>query len=124
MKNKINQKGQAIVTLLFFMVIGISIVTAVVVFVLNTALSGSNFEQGTVAYYGAETGIENALLRLLRDPGYSGETMVFNGTTVTIQVSGNTIISTAEYGNSIRRVEAQTVYNDNILSVLSWREIN
>ena len=124
MKNKLNQKGQAVVTLLFFMVIGISIVTAVVVVVLNTAVSGSNFEQGTVAYYSAETGAENALIRLIRDPSYGGETMVVDGATVTVQVSGNTINSTAEYGKSIRRIEVQTVYNNNVLSVLSWREIN
>ena len=124
MKNKTYQKGQAVITLLFFMVIAISIITSVVIIVLNSATSGSNVEQGTVAYYSAETGAENALLRLLRDPTYAGETMNVGGATVTINVSGNTITSTATYSNSIRKVQVQTLYNNNVLSVTSWKEIN
>ena len=121
---KNNQKGQAVLTLLFFMVIGLSIITAVVIVVVNTAQAGSNVEQGTLAYYGAETGVENALLRLLRDPNYTGEVMNIDGGTVTIVVSGGTITSTARIDNSIRKVEVQTVYNGNILTVSSWKEIN
>lgn len=124
MKNKFYEQGQAVVTLLFFMVISISIITAIVVVVMNNATSGSNVEQGTVAYYSAETGIENALLRLLRDPSYTGETMNVDDATVTIVVSGNTITSTAHYANSIRKIQVQTVYNNNVLTVSSWREIN
>lgn len=131
MKNKTYLKsynsreaGQAVVTLLFFMVIAISIITSIVIIVVNSATSGSNVEQGTVAYYSAETGAENALLRLLRDPSYSGETMNVNGATVTITVSSNTITSTAKYANSIRKVQVQTLYNNNVLSVSSWKEIN
>jgi hypothetical protein len=124
MKNKTYQKGQAVVTLLFFMVIAISIITSIVIIVVNSATSGSNVEQGTVAYYSAETGAENALLRLLRDPNYTGETMNVNGATVTITVSSNTITSTAKYANSIRKVQVQTLYNNNVLSVSSWKEIN
>ena len=124
MKNKTYQKGQAVVTLLFFMVIAISIITSIVIIVVNSATSGSNVEQGTVAYYSAETGAENALLRLLRDPNYTGETMNVNGATVTIVVSSNTITSTAAYANSIRKVQVQTLYNNNVLSVSSWKEIN
>lgn len=124
MKNKTRQKGQAVVTLLFFMVISMSIITAIVIVVVNSAASGSNVEQGTVAYYSAETGAENALLRLVRDPSYTGETMNVNGATVTIQVSGSTITSTAQYANSIRKVQVQTLYNNNVLSVTSWKEIN
>lgn len=119
-----NQKGQTIVTLLFFMVISISVISAVVVVVVNTVISGGNFEQGTVAYYAAEAGAENALLRILRNPSYSGETLTIDGATVTIQVIGNTITSVAEYGNSIRKVEVQTVYNNNMLEVSTWKEIN
>lgn len=118
------QAGQAVLTLLFFMVIGLSIITAVVIVVVNTAQAGSNVEQGTLAYYGAETGVENALLRLLRDPNYTGEVMNIDGGTVTIVVSGGTITSTARIDNSIRKVEVQTVYNGNILTVSSWKEIN
>lgn len=123
MRIKVNQKGQAIVTLLFIMVIAISIITAVVIVAANNLASGSSLEQGTVAYYSAEAGAENAVIRLLRDPSYTGETLNIDGATVTIQVSGNTITSAAEYGNSIRKIEVQTMYNNNVLSVISWKEI-
>ena len=123
MRSKKNQKGQAIVTLLFIMVIAVSIITAVVIVAANNIASGSRFEQGTVAYYAAETGVHNALLRILRNPSYTGETLAVDGATVTIQVVGDTITSVAEYGNSIRKIEAQTMYNNNVLSVISWKEI-
>jgi hypothetical protein len=118
-----NQKGQAIVTLLFIMVISVSIITSVVIVASNNLASGSNLEQGTVAYYAAEAGAENALIRLIRDSGYNGEILAVDGATVTIQVTGNTITSIAEYGNSIRKVEVQTLYNNNVRSVVSWKEI-
>lgn len=124
MRNKYNQKGQAVLTLLFFMVISVSIITAVVIVVINSAQAGSNVEQGTVSYYAAETGAENALLRLLRDPNYTGEVMNVTGGTITIFVSGGTITSTAKIDNSIRKVQVQTVYNGNVLTVSSWKEIN
>ena len=124
-KKHINkQSGQTLVTLLFFMIISISITSAVIIVVFNTIVSGGNFEQGTKAYYAAETGIENALLRLLRDPNYTGETLSLNGVTVNVSVNGDVITSVAEYGNSIRKIEVETVYNNNIREVLTWKEID
>lgn len=124
MQKKKLQKGEAVVALLFFMTISMVIITSVVVIVLNTALAGSNVEQGTLAYYSAETGIENALLRLLRDSSYTGETMTVDQGTVVVQVSGNTITSTATVANSIRKIQVQTLYNNNVLTISSWKEIN
>jgi hypothetical protein len=119
-----SQKGQAVLSLLFFMTISISVVTAVVVMVLNSAIGASSLEQGSMAYYAAETGAENALLRLLRDPSYRGEILDVENGEVTIQVIGNTIVSTATIANSTRTIQVDTVYNNNTLSVTSWREIN
>ncbi len=123
-KYKLNQKGTALITLLFFMTIFVSVITAIVLIVLNTISAGSNLEQGTLAYYAAETGAENALLRLLRDPNYTGETMTVDQGTVVIDVSSGVITSTATVGNSIRKIQVQTVYNNNVLTTTSWTEIN
>jgi hypothetical protein len=122
-KKRNNQEGQALVTLIFIMVISIAVITAVVIVAANNIASGSRFEQGTVAYYAAETGAQNALLRKLRNPSYNGEVLTVNGATVTIQVVGDNIVSTAEYGKSIRKIEVITTYSNNILSVASWKEI-
>jgi hypothetical protein len=123
MKKK-SQKGDILVTLLFFMVISIAIITSIVFIVINTLKSGTNFEQGMLAYYAAETGIENALLRMIRNPNYSGETLTLDQGAVLIEVNGNVITSTATVTNSIRQIQVETVYNNNILEISSWKEIN
>jgi type II secretory pathway component PulK len=121
---KENQKGQAIITLLFIMVISVAIITSVVIVAANNIASGSAMEQATVAYYAAEAGAHNAILRSLRDPSYTGETLDIDDASVTIQVNGNVITSVASFANSIRKIEVQTMYNsNNVLSVESWREI-
>ncbi len=124
MKNEFDQKGQAVVTILFIMVISITIITSIILIVFNNVSAGSNVEQGAIAYYSAESGAQNAILRLLRDPSYTGETMSINGGTVDIAVSGGVITSTAHVDNSIRKIEVQTVYNNNVLTITSWKEIN
>lgn len=121
---KTSEKGDILVTLLFFMVISLAIITSIVFIAFNTLKSGTYLEQGTVAYYGAETGIENALLRLVRNPSYSGETLILDQGTVLIEVNGNIITSTATISNSVRQVQVETVYNNNILEISSWKEIN
>ena len=123
MKNMNLQSGQAVVALLFFMTISIAIITAIVIIVINNATAVSSLEQGTDAYYTAESGAENALLRLLRDPSYSGETLAVGQGTVVIQVKNGIATSTATVANSIRKIQVDTVYNNNVASVTSWKEI-
>lgn len=118
------KRGYTVVALLFFMTISMVIVTGIVIVVLNNALSISSFEQGTVSYYAAETGAENALLRLLRDPSYSGETLPIDGGSVVIQVGNGIVTSTATIANSVRKIQLNWVYNNNVLTITSWREIN
>lgn len=122
--NKKNQKGQSLIVLLFFVTISTAIITAIVFMVFNSVVSSSNVETGTLSYYAAEAGAENALLRLLRDTTYTGETMAVGDATVVIQVSGGVITSTATYLGSVRKIEVQTVYNNNVLTISSWKEIN
>lgn len=119
-----SQAGQAVVTLLFLAAISIVVITSVVLVVFNNTLASSNFEQGTVAYYYAESGIENALVRLLRDPNYSGESIDLEGGSVVTQVSGGTITSTATVANSVRKIQVETLYNNTVLTITSWKEIN
>lgn len=120
------QKGQALVTLLVFMVVGVIITSAATIIILVNALSSGRIERGEEAYYASETGIENGILRLLRDPNYSGETLTVEGGTVVIQVTqGNPVIltATAILNNIMRKIQVQMIYNDNMLTVSSWKEI-
>jgi hypothetical protein len=122
-----SSSGQALVTLLFFTIIGMTIITSAAVFVYENSQSASVTEQGTYAYYIAESGIEEALLRLLRDPGYSGTSngqpfSVGEGS-VTIDVISGTITATGIYQSVVRKIQAQTVYNNYIFTISSWKEI-
>jgi len=119
--------GQALITLLFFIIIALTVIATAVVVILTSSISASNLEIGTDAYYAAEAGIENALLNLERNSAYTGETLQIGSATVAIQVTaGNpiTILSVATQGNFIRKIQAQAVYNNTMLSVSSWKEVN
>lgn len=128
MKKKfIFNRGAALITLLFFTVIATTITGAAVVILLVNSLSGAKYQQGTIAYEIAQAGIENAKLRLLRDPDYNGETLpVGNGSTV-ITVTKNgvnyTILSQGTIGNFKRQIQMTASYSANLLIVGSTQEI-
>jgi len=52
------QKGQALVTLLFFMLIGVAVTSSAIIVLLSNALGTNYSDQGTESYYVAESGIE------------------------------------------------------------------
>ena len=75
----------------------------------------------------AESGIEEALLRLVRDPEYVGGTLSVGEGLATITIIGETqktITSVGELNGLTRTIQVQTDYNENVLTVLSWEEIN
>lgn len=121
------QQGQTLITLLFFMVIAISITTAGVIMIMTNSLSSTRLEQGTEDYYIAESGVENALIRLLRDPTYTGETLTVGSGSAAVTVTNNsgtyTITSLGSMGNFTRKIQAVVSYTNNILNVTSWSEI-
>lgn len=126
MKKITKESGQTLVSLMIFMVTAIIIITAAVAVIISNAKSTSKFYQGIVSYDLAESGIENAIIRLLRDPSYSGETLALGEDTVQIQVLGGgaspyTITSTSTNGNFKRTIQATASYN-NILTISSWEE--
>lgn len=123
-----NNLGQSLISLVIFMVIAIIIISGAVAVIIINSKATSKFYQGIVSYDLAEAGIENALLRLLRDPGYPGETLTIEGDSAVIEVSGGgidpyTIISRGQTGNFHRTVEVIASFNNNILTVNSWREL-
>ena len=121
----IQNSGQTLVSLMIFMVAAIIIITAAVAVIIINSKATSKFYQGIVTYNLAEAGIENAIIRLLRDPNYTGETLVLEDATVETQVSGPspyTITSSGTNGNFKRTIQATASYNDNILNISSWEE--
>lgn len=120
-----SQSGQALTVLLFFISVSIIITTGAVALIIGSSMGASRLQQSITAYDIAEAGIENATLRLLRDPTYSGETLTVGGGTATISVTGDnpqTITARGHFNNYVRQVQAVISYSDGVLSVLSWGE--
>ncbi|HYK08692.1 MAG TPA: hypothetical protein VEW42_04305 [Candidatus Eisenbacteria bacterium] len=121
------QQGQALITLLFFVVMGITITSAAVVILVANIQATGKVEQGLTAYYIAESGAEEGLLQVLRNPQYAGsETISVDGGVATMSATqGNplTILSVGKYNNFIRKVQVQTVYNGGKIQITSWKEI-
>jgi hypothetical protein len=122
------RKGQALVALLVFMIIAITITSAAIVIAIINSQGASNFYQGLATLDIAESGTENALIRLLRDPNYPGDPEPFpvgEGSTIAT-VSGTTtktINATGYLGNFSRKIQVTVVYNNNMMTIQSWKEI-
>ena len=116
--------GQALVTLLVFIATATIITAAATTVTLINSQTTGKFAQGEVALTIAQAGADNAVLRLLRNPNYSGETDLSIGSgTATITVSGSsvkTIIAEGKDGNFIRKVQVVGTFVNNTFTVSSW----
>ena len=89
--------------------------------------ASSKFALGEDAYAIAESGAENAIIRLIRNPNYAGETLTVGNGSATITVSGSstkTIVSEGVRGNFRRKVQVVGGYVNNIFTPTSWTEID
>ena len=120
------RQGQTLVILLVFITLAITVTTAAVVLIINNSQASARFEQGVVAHNIAESGAENALLQILRNPSYAGETLTIGDGTATITVTGTspkTVVSVGRLGNFSRQVQVTTDYMNGVMTVLTWQEI-
>lgn len=121
------EKGQALITLLVFTVMALVIIGgAVAMIIINTQATGTlvNSEEAIKI---AEAGADNAAMRLVRDPGYSGETLTVGAGTATINVSGGvtkTVVSEGVSGDFRRKVQVTLDIGNNKVTLTDWREIN
>jgi len=121
------QKGQALIALLFFVLMAIGITAAATVVVSSNSLSTSDLAEGSITKSMADAGIETGVIALLRDPNYTGETLTMDDGNVVITVTGTTnkaIIAVATNGSFVKKVEFDVTYSNNVLIPGSWKEIN
>jgi len=128
MKKEVVEKGQALITLLFFTIIGVTVTSAAVVMILLNSLSGMKQQQGEIAYEVAQSGMDEAIIRFLRDPNYTGESkfQVGNGTANISRLGTGpsyTFVSTGTNGIFTRKVQATVTYQNNLLQVSNRKEI-
>jgi len=124
-----DQKGQTLIALLIFMLLAILITTTAVTLTIINVAGNNQVNFGELARQAAETGAENAMLQLERDPSYSGETMNINSaTTATITVSGTTtrtitsVGTVAGIGTFKRTVVVTASYSGLAFTVTNWVE--
>lgn len=123
--HKISQNGQTLVALLIFMMLTIAITTTAAAITIINTQGNSSFTTGQSALANAQTGVENALLRLERDPSYAGETMTLSGGSSVINVSGSStkiITAVGTAGAYKRTIVATATYSANIITLTSWSE--
>ncbi|MCX7997277.1 MAG: hypothetical protein N2691_06030 [Patescibacteria group bacterium] len=122
-----HQSGMIVITVVVFMMVAILITTAATLTTVVNTRNTTLYEYGTRAYAMAESGAENALLTLLRNPGYTGETLTLDGGTVTVSVtragSNRTITSTSNLDTFTRSVQVEVTYINNVMTITSWREV-
>ena len=126
-KHRNGRSGQALLTVIFIAVIGILITTGALYALLNNINTATLEEVGVMTHSAAESGIENALIRLIRNPSYTGETMILDDNrTVVVTVTGSssqTITATATTGLVTQRVAVVVHYNGGVLTIDSWKSI-
>ncbi len=124
MKNA--QQGLTMITLLIFMAVAVTTITATVIIILVNTSTAQKIQDATTAREIAESGAENALLRLIRNPAYTGETFTIGeGTaTSTVSTSGSTytIVSTGTLRKSVRTIQVVSQYTTS-MQIISWSDI-
>src|SRR5438105_3780783 len=93
-----SSSGQSLVTLLVFVSVALIVTGAAVSLSITNARSATTYLGGERALEAAQSGAENALLQLLRNPNYSGETNLVVGNDlvdISVQTVGTTKTITA-----------------------------
>lgn len=122
------KSGQIAIMLILVLLVLTTITTAVVAIAFSTSRDTTTMSLGSSAYAIASSGAENAILQLLRNSNYVGESNLSVGDgSVTIIVTTNgttkTILSTATVNNVVRSVSVDASLINGQLNVLSWQEI-
>lgn len=115
------------ITVIFIAVIGMFIATGSIFSVANALESSSIQELGSSAFQAAESGIEYSVLRLMRDPSYTGGTIqVGANSSCVVTITGSseiTIQSIGTVGSVSRKIIATAHYTNLVLMIDSWKEI-
>lgn len=121
-----SESGYMLTALLVFLVVIIVVTTTSVLVSVSSLRSETYFDSGSEALAAADSGAENAILRLLRDPTYLGETLQVGNTDIIITVVGSApqvVTVVADSGSFERTVEVRLQRVDGMLQVTSWKEL-
>lgn len=125
MRLRQNQAGQTLIALLVFISMAMTITMASAAVAIINTRANSSLAAGEAVLQAAESGAENAVRQILRNPSYSGEIITVGDGTVTISVSGTstkTIVSQAVIGDYRRTITVTGTYANTVLTISSWSE--
>jgi len=120
------QQGQTLIILLIYMVIAIIVTTASIALVINSSRGTDKVYQGANSLDIAESGAETAMIKLLRDPNYIGETVAVGNGQAVITITGTNpiiIVSKGTLNNFTRTIQVIVDTSNNTLTATSWKEI-
>lgn len=122
------KSGNVSIMLILTLILLQTLTTAAVILAVSTTRDTTTLTLGEGALTIAESGAENALLRLLRDPAYPGELDLPIGegsATIVVNTTGSTktIVSTGRLGQMVRTIQMQANLIGGQLTVLAWQEL-
>ena len=127
---KLSEKdsGQILTSVLVFMAFGLSVIALSVALTVINMQNTAKYSQSEQATNYAEAGVEEAILRLIRDSTYSGGNLLLaTDASITIQVTANgddrAITSTAIYNGFTKKVLAQVSLANSTATLVSWKQI-
>lgn len=87
-----------------------------------------NSQEGDGAMFGAESCLEEVLIKLKRNPSYSGSNLVINDYSCIISISGagNPYYISVEssYGDYTKKIEVEAEFNGSSPRLSSWTEVS
>lgn len=117
------RQGYAMVVLLVFVIMSLTMISAAVNMMLIATQATSEEQLSRQALGAAESGIEEALLRTLRNPNYTGGALTLDEAAITIIATGSTqktITSHAAVGSISHEIDVIADYEGVELSIPSW----
>lgn len=118
--------GMALVTVIIFAAVATIVITLGITLMVVQTSSSSRVASAQETLIIAESAMENALIRLLRNPNYAGETLTFPNGTATITVTGTTsktVTVTAEVLRSKRVLVVHLTESNGVTTIDSWNEV-
>lgn len=123
---KFYNRGQALLPLLILLLLVLTLGVGVLQLSIGGMLISSSSQGGEAVLVATEGALENGLMRILRNPSYSGESLQVGGIPCTISTSGSTtilMVASCNSGRSIRKIKAEISSNQGRMVVNNIKEI-
>ena len=123
-----SERGQALIMVVLIGVIALVAVTSATTLAISALKRTSTTTLGVFQYHIAYGAMENAFIQLLRNPNYTGETVILDGSVCTIvATAGSTKIVEARCvsagGAYVRKLMATVDFPGGIMTVSGISEI-